>query len=196
MARIGAPAAQKVEAMSEEHAPRVNKTIEAITEKNIESILCDEDARRAKMPWIYRAVGQVARFCGTVTFLVANIVVFAAWVALNQGPEAIDPYPFTFLLFIVSLEAIFLSIMILIGQNLVSAENERRHHLDLQINLLNERETTALLRLNLSIAEHLGIDEDLKHEAHRLAHRTDPSAVLKQIVTAERRHNDAPPGVN
>ena len=176
------------------HRHRVNRTVEAITDRNIEAILCDEDTRRRHTPLSYRVVEKLANFTGTVTFLVANAVVFALWVLLNLGENALDPYPFTFLLFLVSLEAIFLAIMILISQNLVSAENERRHHLDLQINLLAEREMTALLRLNVAMAEHVGLDEARLEEAKALAHQTDPTAVLGQIVAAERRHHETPPG--
>jgi uncharacterized membrane protein len=59
---------------------------------------------------------------------------------------------------IVSLEAIFLSIWILISQNQMSRQADRHEHLDLQINLLAEQESTATLRLVARIAEHLSID--------------------------------------
>ena len=59
---------------------------------------------------------------------------------------------------IASLEAIFLSIWILISQNQMSRQADRREHLDLQINLLAEQESTATLRVVNRIAEHLGVD--------------------------------------
>lgn len=169
---------------------RVNRTIEQVTKGNIESILCNEDARRQRTPGVYRAIERMAGFCGTVSFLLLNAAFFAAWVVYNQGPWAFDPYPYTFLLFAVSLEAIFLAIMILISQNLAAMENERRHHLDLQINLLSEREDTALLRLVIRMADQMGISPKDQEEARRFAHDTDPSAVLGQIVEAEKRHKE------
>lgn len=173
---------------------KVNRTIEALTEQNIESILCTEEARQDRAPRAYRLVQSIASFCGTIGFLVWNFVLTALWIALNSGPHAPDPYPFTFLLFVVSIEAIFLSIMILISQNMSSAENERRHHLDLQINLLNERETTALLRLVVQMADQLGVSAEHQEEVRRFAHKTDPAAVLGQIVAAEQRHSEAAAG--
>lgn len=170
----------------------VNQAIEEITQKNVESILCDEDRRRAATPWIYRVVARVAAICGTVTFLLVHIAFFAAWLLLNRGGQAWDPYPYTFLLFGVSIEAIFLSIMVLISQNLASAENERRHHLDLQINLLNERETTAIMRLLTELATHVGVPSTRQEEVRAFSHDTDPEAVLGQIAAAEAQHGRAP----
>src|ERR1700712_1054421 len=92
-------------------------TIDDITHANIESILCLEDDTHRSKPTLYRAVERVARFCGTVAFLWVNLGVFATWIFVNQVLVKFDPYPFTFLLFLVSIEAIVLSILILISQN-------------------------------------------------------------------------------
>ncbi|GAB3478784.1 hypothetical protein GCM10011496_17640 [Polaromonas eurypsychrophila] len=83
----------------------------------------------------------------------------------NSSPLAFDLYPFTFLTMVESLEAIFMSFFIMIGQNIARRESERRHHFDLQINLLNEREMTAMLRLMGTIAAKLEISEADQAEA-------------------------------
>lgn len=166
----------------------VNNHIAQVTEQNIENLLCTEEERRGKMPRIYRVVSTITRQCGTVGFLVANALFFAGWIAVNELVVTFDPFPYTLLILGVSLEAIFLSILILISQNLDAEESERRHHLDLQMNLLTEREMTALMRLVVKMAEQAGLDEKLTQEARSFAHETDPSAVLSQIVKAERRH--------
>ena len=69
----------------------------------------------------------------------------ACWILINAVPRHphIDPFPFTFLTLVVSLEAIFLSTFILISQNHDTKISERRNHLDLQINLLSEQENTV-----------------------------------------------------
>lgn len=165
------------------------KTIDRITHDNIESILClEDDARRSKPP-LYRLVARIARFCGTLTFLWMNLVVFTAWVVVNQFLLPFDPYPYTFLLFVVSIEAIVLSTLILISQNMSAEANERRHHLDLQINLLNEREMTAMLRLATRMAEKLDVDPEELAEANHLSRKTRPEKVLHQIVDAENAHH-------
>lgn len=167
---------------------KVNETVEHVTAQNIENILCAEDERRARIPAIYRWISGVTSACGTPRFLAANAVFFIAWVAFNQWVVAFDPYPFTLLLFAVSLEAIFLSILILISQNMAAAESERRHHLDLQMNLLAERELTALMRLVVDMADRAGVPAQRMAEVRSFAHETDPSGVLAQIVRAEHRH--------
>ena len=162
-------------------------TIEEITHANIESILRHEERRRRHHPLAYRLVERIARFCGTMAFLWINVAWFIGWVVVNQFVP-FDPYPFTLLLLFVSLEAIILSILILISQNMSAADSERRHHLDLQINLLNEREMTAMLRLAIVMADRLGIGEEEKKEVAALARETNPATVLHQIVRAEHQH--------
>ena len=98
---------------------------------------------------------------------------FTGWAAFNSSPLAFDPYPFTFLTMVVSLEAIFLPFFIMIGQPIAGRDSERRHQLDLQINLLNEREMTAMLRLMGTIANKLEIsqaDQADQAEARAFAH--------------------------
>ena len=174
---------------------RTRPTVESVTHANIEAILCMEDQERTARPLVYRMVARAAGLCGTTAFLLLNLIVFVAWIAFNVTPLAFDPYPFTFLILVVSLEAIVLSIMILISQNMGSEESERRHHLDLQINLLNEREMTAALRLLNGIATNLGVDSEALTEVRTLAEDTNPEKVLHQIVKAEVNHsrvNDTP----
>jgi uncharacterized membrane protein len=109
-----------------------------------------------------RIAGAVTRAAGTAAFAIIHLVWFAGWIILNgaliRGIEPFDPFPFSLLTMIVSLEAIFLSIWILIRQNQMSRQADRREHLDLQINLLAEQESTATLRIVRRIAEHLGVD--------------------------------------
>jgi len=165
-------------------------SLQALTYRNIESILeLEEQNRRAKPP-LYRLVARISRFCGTVAFLWWNLAFFAAWILLNELVWRIDPYPFTFLLFLVSIEAIVLAILILISQNMSAEESEHRHHLDLQVNLLNEREMTALLRLATRMAEKLDIPPEQHDEVRALTQRVDPGKVLHQIVQAEASHEE------
>ncbi len=169
-----------------------HKHIDALVAENVNSVLSHEQKIRAQMPRLYRAVALIASYCGTISFLAANLGVFSLWIALNQTVWQFDPFPHTRLIFVVSLEAVVLSILVLIGQNMATAESERRHHLDLQINLLNEREMTALLRLTSEIATTVGVAERKLAEVREFAHDTDPANVLKQISEAEAARNGEP----
>jgi uncharacterized membrane protein len=109
-----------------------------------------------------RIAGVVTRAAGTAAFAIVHLAWFAGWIVVNGGfvrrLKPFDPFPFSLLTMIVSLEAIFLSIWILISQNQLSRQADRREHLDLQINLLAEQESTATLGLVARIAERIGID--------------------------------------
>ena len=115
----------------------------------------------------------ISNVAGTPTFALAHLILFGAWVATQSGLVPVlpvfDPYPFTFLTFLVSLEALFLSIFVLISQGRMTRQAERRSHLELQVNLLAEQESTNALKLLRAIAEHLQIpdpptEEDLEAE--------------------------------
>ena len=98
------------------------------------------------------------------------------------GMRAFDPFPFGLLTTIVSLEAIFLSLFILISQNRMSWQAERRDHLDLQVNLLAEEESTATLALLRRLCEHEGMDvrgEDLG--SRHLEQKTNVRALMDEL---------------
>ena len=130
--------------------------------KNVAQIAKLEAAQVNGRTVTERIAGVVTRAAGTATFAIVHLVWFAGWIFVNAGLvhaiEPFDPYPFSLLTMIVSLEAIFLSIWILISQNQMSRQADRREHLDLQVNLLAEQESTATLRIVGRIAEHLGVD--------------------------------------
>ena len=190
---IATPTAAAASAPRDPAAPNSDQTttVEKFTEGNIEAILRSEEHRRASAPSSYRKIQTLTAYCGTIPFLIANAALTLLWMAVNQWLWHFDPYPYTFLVFGLSIEAIFLSILILISQNMATAESERRHHLDLQINLLNERETTALLRLTTLMASALGVSHAEQQEVRQFADETDPAAVFSQIVQAEARRKES-----
>ena len=65
--------------------------------------------------WQLRLADQITAFAGSMAFVWWHVAIFALWIA--SGLFGTDRYPFQFLTFIVSLEAIFLSTFVLIGQN-------------------------------------------------------------------------------
>jgi uncharacterized membrane protein len=60
---------------------------------------------------------------------------------------------------LVSLEGVLLSTFVLIKQNRMSQRADHRSHLDLQINLLSEKEVTKVLQLQRLMCRQLGITE-------------------------------------
>ena len=85
---------------------------------------------------------------GSITFLAINAIWFTAWIFLNigivPGVTPFDPFPFGFLTMSVSLEAIFLSIIVLLAQNLQGSRDRIRGDLEYEINLKAELEIAHL----------------------------------------------------
>jgi uncharacterized membrane protein len=82
-----------------------------------------------------------------------------------------------------SVEAIFLSTFVLISQNRMAAENDKRADLDLQISLLNEHETTKLIALVSAIAAKLNVQTDVDSEVAELKQDVAPEAVLDRLAS-------------
>lgn len=95
-----------------------------------------------------RIADAIAGFAGSVPFVIIHGVFFAAWILLNlsiiPGVEAFDPFPFGLLTMAVSLEAIFLSVFVLLAQNLQSAKERVRSDVEYEVNLKAELEVFHL----------------------------------------------------
>lgn len=151
--------------------------------QNIQTIAELEAKTSSKRSGLDRLSDRVSNFAGSSSFLLIHVAWFSGWIIMNTtARRPVDPYPFTFLTFLVSLEAIFLTSFVLISQNHLEAQARRRAALDLQINLLAEREMTSVLRRVSAIAAHLGVSDDgADEEMKELIEQTDVAAVA-QIV--------------
>ena len=119
-----------------------------------------------------RLANRLTRLVGSTPFLLLHVGWFAAWVILNTTVLArpFDPFPFGLLTMIVSLEAIFLSIFVLMSQSRESAIGELREEVTLAVNLRVEEEVTKVLelvaglytRLGYKVGEDGALDEMLK----------------------------------
>ena len=165
------------------------RSVEQLTKRNIEVVRKLEEAANQERTTADRIAMMIARFCGSMKFVWVHVVGFAAWITINllPGVNHIDPFPFTFLTFVVSLEAIFLSTFILISQNQDTRISDRRNHLDLQINLLSEQENTKMLMMLQAIAEKVGAEIEPDEDMTVLAQETELEKVVAQI---EQHHEE------
>jgi uncharacterized membrane protein len=120
----------------------------------------------------------IACTAGSGPVLLLHVAWFTTWVTMNvgviRGVRPFDPFPFPFLTMTVSLEAIFLALFVLASQNRLARQSDKRSHLDLQIDLLAEREMTAVLQLLQDIAQHLDVETTVTPEQLRdLMKKTD-----------------------
>lgn len=145
-------------------------------QENIQTIVELEEKARNKRSSADRLSDAISGFAGSTAFVIFNAVFFAGWMLINFDLlpiKAFDPYPFTFLTLVVSLEAIFLSTFVLISQNRMSRQADQRAHLNLQVDMLAEQEMTKVLEMLQQICRQLGL-EDYMHDprVHQMMQET------------------------
>jgi uncharacterized membrane protein len=175
-----------------EVSPPTPESLTALTQRNIELIAQLEDTAAAKRSSADRVADAITRFGGSMTFVYVHVVWFGGWMLwhfLPGLPQAIrfDPYPFQFLTFVVSLEAIFLSTFILISQNRQNRMSELRNHLDLQINLLSEQENSKMLAMLEALLRYHGLVQP-DPEVASLEEATQPDMLAQQIEESLERN--------
>ena len=126
--------------------------------RNIQAIIALERGTKESRSAIDRLTDAVSMSASSPSFIVAHLVWFATWIGLNLHRSAFDPFPFNLLTLAVSLEAIVLTGFVLMAQNRMTQQADKRAHLDLQINLLAEQELTAILKVVCQLADNNGID--------------------------------------
>jgi uncharacterized membrane protein len=126
---------------------------------------------------------RLAASGGSIFF---HAIWFALWIAINTelipGIVAFDPFPFQLLTMVVSLEAIFLALFVLASQNRLGKQADLRANHDLQIDMLVEREMTAVLQLLKDIAAHLDVDTNVTQDKlSDLIKKTDVKQLAEEV---------------
>ncbi|HYT53241.1 MAG TPA: DUF1003 domain-containing protein, partial [Verrucomicrobiae bacterium] len=135
-----------------------------------------------------RIAEGIATFTGSILFIWLHVVWFALWIAFNipwLGFQPIDPFPFTLLTMIVSLEAIFLSAFILMSENRQGRLADRRARVNLQVDMIAEREITKLMELVADIHAHLKIRRPADLELDNMQKATNIEHLTEAAQTVE-----------
>jgi uncharacterized membrane protein len=105
---------------------------------------------------VQRIADWIAEFSGSLTFLNLHLLFFFGWIVLNTdfihkldwawlAPfTAFDPFPYGLLTMSVSLEAIVLSVFVLLSQNRQVAKDRIRSDVEYDVNLKAELEVAHL----------------------------------------------------
>lgn len=178
----------QLSAEEKEDHKKDNPALSKVIERNIRTIirLRTKAARERSLQDL--VADSITTVSGRMIFVYVHIVWFGIWILLNTGYfglRAFDPFPYGLLTMIVSLEAIFLSTFVLISQNRLSKETERRADLDMHIGLLTEHELTRVLQMLDAIQDKLGIVDHENSDLADLEMETKPEDVLAEI---ERLH--------
>lgn len=118
---------------------------------------------------------------GSLWFLILNAIIFLGWIEWNLGWFGLpifDPFPFGLLTMIVSLEAIFLAIIVLINQNRQSHIADVRQQLDFEIDIRAEGEVKKILQKLDDIHRHLALP---KTEDRDTALEIDIAQIQREI---------------
>jgi uncharacterized membrane protein len=127
----------------------------------------------------------LTEFASSTGFFVFHVIGFTSWVVWNLGILGLpqfDPFPFGLLTMIVSLEAIFLSIFVLMTQGRESAIAELREELTLQVNLRIEEEVTKTLHLVAGLYTRLGYTIGEDPELRQMLRPLDPELIEKEVT--------------
>lgn len=166
-------------------APEPSTTAQ-VTEENIRTV-----ARLEQSAMHHRTLGErvsdgLVRVMGSIAFVLLHILGLAAWFTINlrlvPGVRPFDPFPFGILTLIVSTEGVLLALFILVSQNSMNRQADQRAHLDLQISVLAEQETTKILQILQRLAERVGVaDETSREEVDRLSQGTDITVLAAEL---------------
>ena len=134
---------------------------------------------------IERVADALTRAAASTPFLVFHVVWFVAWVLANTGvfgTRAFDPFPFGLLTLIVSLEAIFLSIFVLMAQSRESTVAELREEVSLQVVLRMEEEVTKTLQLVAGLYTRLGQQVSDDPELREMLGPLDSDRIERDLI--------------
>ncbi len=152
--------------------------------ENLETLRRYEDKHESEASAVQRAIERVSQFFGSPAYFVGVVAFAVLWIGGDAWGRAhgwphMEPPPYFWLQGMVSLNALLLTIAVLIRQSRMSELAEHRAHLDLQINLLTEQKVTKILAV---LAERGLVDEQTLDEGHQeLTKPADPEALLDAI---------------
>lgn len=134
--------------------------------------------------WMVELADRVTRLASSRGFLLFHVAWFTLWIIWNTtgaSPNPFDPYPFGLLTMIVSLEAIALSIIILMSQGREAAIAEMREEVALEVNLRVEEEVTKALQLIIGLYRRLNFPLAEDPELAVMLHPLDRDEIERDL---------------
>ena len=111
-----------------------------IVKRNIDALLKRRNEEECNKTTEERVADRITRFTGSMRFVYLHLLLFGLWIIWNLGWIGLKPFDpsFVVLAMFASVEAIFLSTFVLISQNRMNLQADKRAELDLQVSLLAE----------------------------------------------------------
>jgi uncharacterized membrane protein len=173
---------------SEPVYPDPARPFSRVLARNIKALVAARQKAEQSKPLEERSADAISRFAGSMRFVYLHALVVAFWIVWNLGwIGGLAPFDPTFvvLAMVASVEAIFLSTFVLITQNRMQEQAEKRAELDLQISLLAEHEVTQIMTLLDAVARRLGVEIPREEDVEEAKQDVDPSVVLHVIEEQE-----------
>jgi uncharacterized membrane protein len=172
------------------------RSLHELTQRNVDLIGQMEKVSEAHRTMGEKAADAFAATVGSWTFLIVQTVLLGVWIIINLVAWSYrwDPYPFILLNLVLSFQAAYAAPIIMMSQNRQARLSERRNHLDLQINLLAEQESTEILRLLRKLCVKSGVCLDGEADVKAMTQATHPQELVDQIQqVVEQNLNACPP---
>lgn len=157
----------------------------SVVARNIEALLQRQSREQESRTLQQRIADAITGAAGSLPFVYVHLAIVVTWTVVNVGWTPLKPFDPTFVLLATaaSVEAIFLSTFVLVTQNRMQREADRRADLDLQISLLTEHELTRVIQLVNAIAAKVGVQVPMP-ELDELQRDVSPEQVLDAIDKA------------
>lgn len=163
--------------------PKIHKEL---IKQHRERILGFKEKMDQQRNWAAKIADFMTESFGTIWFFIFNATGFILWIILNsgiiKGVQLFDPYPFGMLTMVVSLEAIFLSIIVLISQNRAAHIDDLREEIDLHVNVRAEEEITKMLIILDEIHDHLGLPPEDDAELTEMKKKTNLKEIEEDLI--------------
>lgn len=144
-------------------------------------------------PILTQLADDLTSMTGTPTFLFLNAIGFFLWIYINlglvPGISVFDPFPFGLLTMFVSLEAIFLSIFVLVSQNRSAKITTIREEMHMRVDLIAEEEITKVLEILAEMRKKMGIDKpdtELDYMLERINTNYIEESIANQLSRANK----------
>jgi|SRR5580700_199574 uncharacterized membrane protein len=173
------------------------KSLPPTISENIEAVQAYYAREERRAGTAQRVLERFSNAIGRPSFLALVLLLVLAWIVYNLlapqfGLKAFDSPPFPALQGIVSLSALVITTVVLIGQNRLTQLEHQREQLELQVNILTEQKTTKLVHLLEELRRDLPMVRD-RHDAvsAKLQQPTDTTEILTALEDAQKARDKA-----
>ena len=163
-----------------------------IVEKNILTLLERRKKEEKAKSREDKIADLITRFTGSMLFVYIHLVLFGGWILWNTRALGLKPFDpsFVILAMAASVESIFLATFVLITQNRMNEQADKRAELDLQISLLTEHEVTRLITLVTAMGRKMNIENAYDAEIEELSKDVHPEHVLDKMEKVKSEHEN------